>query len=55
MFELIGRGVSTAGIASQLDLSVKTVETHRANIKTKLNLKTAADVVRHAAAWTSRF
>lgn len=54
VFELIGRGASTAAIASQLDLSVKTIETHRSNIKTKLNLKTAAEVVRHAAAWTSR-
>ena len=55
VFELLGRGVNAAAIASQLDVSVKTVEAHRSNIKTKLNLKTAADVVRHAAAWTSRF
>lgn len=55
IFELIGRGSSTAAIASRLDVSVKTVEAHRSNIKIKLNLKTAADVVRHAAAWANRF
>jgi len=55
VFELIGRGVSTTAIATQLDVSVKTIETHRSNIKLKLNLKTAAEVVRHAAAWTNRF
>src|SRR5688572_11691649 len=36
VFELIGRGESTAAIARQLDVSVKTVETHRSNIKSKL-------------------
>jgi DNA-binding CsgD family transcriptional regulator len=34
-----------------LHVSVKTVEVHRANIKRKLNLKTATDLVRQAVRW----
>jgi len=52
VFELIGRGLATADIASRLRVSVKTIETHRANIKSKLNLKDANDLVRHAVSWT---
>ena len=51
---MIGRGVSTAGIANQLGVSVKTIETYRSNIKTKLNLKDATDLLRYAASWTER-
>lgn len=54
VFELIGRGVSTAGIADQLGVSVKTIETYRTNIKTKLNLKDATELIRYAASWTER-
>lgn len=53
VFDLIGRGKSTASIAEQLGVSVKTVETYRANIKTKLELKDATDLVRFATTWTS--
>lgn len=51
VFDLIGRGKSTALIARQLAVSVKTVETYRSNIKAKLYLKDATDLVRFAAAW----
>jgi DNA-binding NarL/FixJ family response regulator len=51
VFEAIGRGLSTAVIAEQLALSIKTIETYRSNIKTKLNLKDASDLVRFAATW----
>ena len=54
VFELIGRGMGTAGIAKQLSVSVKTVETYRANIKTKLKLKDATELIRYAASWTER-
>jgi DNA-binding NarL/FixJ family response regulator len=54
VFELIGHGVATSGIADRLGISVKTVETYRSNIKTKLNLKDATDLVRFAATWTAR-
>ncbi len=51
VFQLIGQGVSTREIAEQLHLSVKTVEVHRANIKEKLALKTAIELVRYAVRW----
>ena len=54
VFELIGRGVSTATIAEQLRVSVKTIESHRSNIKSKLKLKGAKDLLRLAASWTDR-
>jgi DNA-binding NarL/FixJ family response regulator len=52
VFESIGRGLSTAAIAARLNVSIKTIETYRSNIKTKLNLKNAAELIRHAATWT---
>ena len=36
VFDLIGRGLSTSAIADRLGVSIKTVETYRSNIKTKL-------------------
>jgi DNA-binding NarL/FixJ family response regulator len=54
VFDLIGRGLSTATIAEQLSVSIKTIETYRSNIKTKLNLKDATDLIRFAATWTER-
>lgn len=54
VFEMVGRGMSTAGIARQLGVSVKTIETYRSNIKAKLRLKSATDLVRLATSWTER-
>jgi DNA-binding NarL/FixJ family response regulator len=54
VFELIGRGLSTGGIADRLGVSVKTIETYRSNIKTKLNLRDASALVRYAATWIER-
>jgi len=51
VFQLIGHGKGTRDIAEQLHLSVKTVEVHRANIKEKLNLQTATELVRFAVRW----
>lgn len=52
VFHLIGRGFTTRAIAEELDLSVKTVEAHKANIKTKLGLKSAPELQRLAVTWT---
>jgi DNA-binding NarL/FixJ family response regulator len=52
VFDLIGHGKSTAVIAGQLAVSVKTIETYRANIKTKLKLKDARDLLRLATSFT---
>lgn len=51
VFELTGKGNSTRDIADKLHLSVKTVESYRARIKTKLNLENATELMRHAVKW----
>jgi DNA-binding NarL/FixJ family response regulator len=51
VFQLIGQGKSTREIAAHLHLSGKTVEVHRLNIKKKMKLETATDLVRHAVRW----
>jgi DNA-binding NarL/FixJ family response regulator len=48
VFGLIGQGKGTRQIAEQLHLSVKTIESHRAHIKEKLNLKNATELVHRA-------
>jgi DNA-binding NarL/FixJ family response regulator len=45
---MIGNGLSTRETAQSLHLSVKTVESHRQSIKRKLNLSTAAQLMRYA-------
>jgi DNA-binding CsgD family transcriptional regulator len=55
VFELIGLGLSTAKIARRLSLSAKTVDAHRAQIKKKLHIKSASELISFAARWlTSR-
>jgi DNA-binding NarL/FixJ family response regulator len=46
--QLLAEGNSNKAIASRLDLSVKTVETHRASVMRKLELNSLADIVRFA-------
>ena len=52
VFEMIGRGISTATIADNLGLSIKTIETYRSNIKQKLNLRDATELMRVAVSRT---
>lgn len=54
IFVKIGEGLSSREIAEQLGLSIKTVETHRAHIKRKLNIRTARDLVQQAEEWVNR-
>ena len=51
IFTLFGQGMRARAIAEHLHLSLKTVETHRANMKEKLNLPTAATFLRCAIEW----
>jgi DNA-binding NarL/FixJ family response regulator len=53
VFRLIGQGLGTRQIAEQLHLSVKTIESHRAHIMEKLNLKSATELVQYAIQWGS--
>ena len=50
----IGQGQGTRQIAEQLHLSVKTIETYRAHIKEKLNLKNATELIRFAVQWAEK-
>lgn len=43
---LIVEGKQTKQIARELGISPKTIETHRASIRTKLGAQTVADIVR---------
>jgi len=51
ILELIGKGNEVRQIAKLLHLSPKTVETHRAHIKDKLDLKNSREVARFALQW----
>jgi len=54
IFQLIGAGLATKQIAEALHLSVKTIETYRENLKTKLRLRNAPELLRSAKAWVDR-
>ena len=51
VFQLIGDGLGTAEIAESLHISPKTVDVHRANIRTKLQLPDGAALIRFAIRW----
>jgi DNA-binding NarL/FixJ family response regulator len=51
VLELLGRGQTTREIAEHLHLSIKTVETYREKIKSKLMLANGTQLVRYAAHW----
>jgi DNA-binding NarL/FixJ family response regulator len=46
--QLLAEGKSSKEVASSLNISVKTAETHRANIMRKLQLHTVSELVRYA-------
>ena len=53
IFQLIGEGLSASEIGDRLHISAKTVEAHRVNIKTKLKVGTAAELISYAARWSA--
>ena len=48
IIQLVAEGRSSKEIADTLGISVKTVETHRANIMSKLDLHSVSELVRYA-------
>lgn len=48
ILQLIARGLSTKQIAADLDVSIKTVETHRAQLMERLEIRDIAGLVRFA-------
>lgn len=53
ILQMIGRGLSTREAAVALNLSIKTVESHRQRIKRKLSLATGSQLVQYAVNWFS--
>ena len=53
VFRYIGQARSTRQIAESLNLSFKTIESHREHIKQKLGLSTAAELSQRAALWVA--
>ncbi|MEW6981230.1 response regulator [Colwelliaceae bacterium 6471] len=51
IFDAIGRGMKTKHVAESLNLSVKTIESHRSHIKSKLGLRSGAELNRAAIVW----
>ncbi len=51
VFQSIGQGRGTREIAEELHISPKTVESYRAHIKVKMNLKNAHELTQHAVHW----
>jgi DNA-binding NarL/FixJ family response regulator len=48
---LMGKGLGTRQIAEQLHISVKTVESYRARLKEKMNLRSGIELLRFAVKW----
>jgi DNA-binding NarL/FixJ family response regulator len=53
VLELVGRGRTTREIAEMLKLGIATIDTYRARIKEKMNLRNATDLVHFAIRWVS--
>jgi len=51
VLELLGNGLGSRAIAQKLQLSIKTIESHREHIKTKLGLARAPELVSYAFNW----
>lgn len=51
VFRLVGQGHDTTEIAKQLQLSDKTVDVHRANIRRKLGLRNSTALIHRAVQW----
>ena len=48
VFRMLAEGKSISDIAERLNLSVKTVSTHKTNILHKMSLATSGDLIRYA-------
>lgn len=51
VMRLVGQGYGSKEIASQLEISMKTVESHREHIRAKLKMETNSEFVQHAIHW----
>lgn len=51
VFQLIGHGMTTSAIATQLQLSVHTIDTHREKLRHKLGVKNGVELMKLAVQW----
>ena len=51
IFQLFGNGLDTIEISKKLNVSKHTIETHRRNIKEKLEIRNNSDLIKTAAQW----
>jgi DNA-binding NarL/FixJ family response regulator len=54
VFEMVGRGFDSHEIAEKLALSAKTVDAHKANIRQKLGLDSARELLMEAVRWVEK-
>jgi len=54
VFTLIGKGFGTIEIATRLDLSTKTIDTHKEHIKLKLHCTTSQELRQLAIEWSNQ-
>ncbi len=54
VFEMVGRGFDSHEIAEKLTLSAKTVDAHKANIRQKLGLDSARELLMEAVRWVEK-
>lgn len=54
IFIMIGEGMGTADIAARLDVSAKTIDTHKDHLKSKLHCASSQDLRHFAVEWKSR-
>ena len=54
IFQLLGSGLGPRNIAELLNLSVKTVDSHRENIKHKLHVSSSAELSVYAVQWVEQ-
>jgi DNA-binding NarL/FixJ family response regulator len=54
VFEMVGRGFDSHEIAEKLSLSSKTVDAHKANIRQKLGLASARELLMEAVRWVEK-
>jgi len=48
VLQLVAEGISAKEVAVRLNMSVKTVETHRRNMMVKLNMRSIAELTKYA-------
>jgi DNA-binding NarL/FixJ family response regulator len=54
VLQLMGKGLGTRVIAEQMHISVKTVESYRARLKDKMNLRSGTELLRFAVRWAEK-